>query len=155
MGFQKETIFNVISIQIRSQCKSIRIHCLSIPTKHTLMPLLPSTSLQAVALSLPSSVGLVGIIVDLRAIAEEVIFQPSTGGGQAFLIGSEGKILAESSPSGEEVASYEPEKLWPTLKSRSNGKKRLGRVVYTWRKVQGSPYTVVLASAFNAPNQVL
>ena len=115
----------------------------------------PLTSLQAVALSLPSSVGLVGIIVDLRAIAEEVIFQPSTGGGQAFLIGSEGKILAESSPSGEEVASYEPEKLLSTLKSRSNGKKRLGRVVYTWRKVQGSPYTVVLASAFNAPNQVL
>ena len=114
----------------------------------------PLTSLPTVALTLPSPVGVVGLIVDLRALAEEVIFQSSTVGERVFLIDSEGKIVAESGPSGGELTKFEPEKLSPQLQSKPVSRKRLGVVDYTWRKVQGSPFSVVLASPANAPKEV-
>ena len=107
-----------------------------------------------VALTLPSPVGVVGLIVDLRSLAEEVIFQSSTGGGRVFLIDSEGKIVAEGGPGGGELTKFEPEKLSLQLQSRPDSRRRLGGVDYTWRKVQGSPFSVVLASPANAPKEV-
>ena len=96
-----------------------------------------------VALSLPSPVGVVGLIVDLRSLAEEVIFfQSSTGREWVFLLDSEGEIVAESA--GGELPKFELEKLSPQLQSRPIGSKRLGSVDYTWRKVQGSSFSVVM-----------
>ena len=114
----------------------------------------PLTSLPAVALTLPSPVGVVGVIVDLRAFAEEVIFQPSTGGGQVFLLDSEGKLVAEGGPrpAGGGVAKFES--LSSQFQNRPDGRKRLGEVDYTWRKVKGSPFSVVMASPVNSPKEV-
>ena len=114
----------------------------------------PLTSLPTVALTLPSPIGVVGLIVDLRALAEEVIFRTSTGGGRVFLLDSEGKLVAESGPAGGNSTKFEPEKLSSQLQTRPNGRKSLGHVDYTWRKVKGSPFSVVLASPANSPKEV-
>ena len=62
--------------------------------------------------------------------------------------------MDESGPAGGGLAKFEPEKLSSQLQTRPDGRKSLGEVDYTWRKVQGSPFSVVLASPVNAPKEV-
>lgn len=102
----------------------------------------PLTGLASVAVTLAAPPGVVGVVVDLRSLAQEVLYHPR-GGETVGLVDGEGRaVLSPGLGSGgvghcgEFVSSVR----------RYEGDVEVGGRRCTWRRVGGTPYTVVVSS---------